>query len=55
MPTHNLRERINWLERDEVTDLLESVGIACFDSEATDELRESLAANIEDGTIPDVA
>ena len=47
----NLRERLNRLDRSQIVTLLESVSIACYDSESTDELREALAVNIEDGTI----
>jgi len=43
--------RINWLGRNQIVELLESVCIACYDSESTDELREALQSNIEDGTI----
>lgn len=43
---------INWLERQRIVDILEvNGGIACYDSESTDELREALRVNIEDGTI----
>lgn len=42
---------INWLERAEIVSILESYGFACYDSESTDELREALKANVEDGTI----
>ncbi|WP_305906292.1 hypothetical protein Q9L42_020825 (plasmid) [Methylomarinum sp. Ch1-1] len=42
---------INWLDRDDIVDILESHGFACYDKESTDELREALRANIEDGTI----
>lgn len=45
------RERLNWLDRAEVEALLEGVGIACYESETTDELRDAVMANIEDGTI----
>lgn len=42
---------INWLSRQEIINHLESVGIACFDTESTDDLREALRSNVEDGTI----
>ncbi len=51
MTTHNLRERLNWLDRARIVELLEGASIACYDREPTDELREALAVNIEDGTI----
>ena len=44
-------DNINWLSRQEVVALLESVGIVCYDSEGYEELKEALRANVEDGTI----
>lgn len=49
------RSRLNWMDRSEVEALLYAVGIACYESETTDELRDAVAANIEDGTIPEDA
>ncbi len=37
--------RINQLDRQQIIDLLESIGIACYDHESTKELREALRAN----------
>lgn len=42
---------INWMNREEVVELLEGEGIACYDSESTDELREALLASVQDGSI----
>lgn len=42
---------LNKLSRQEIVELLESVGIACYDSENTEMLREALRVNVEDGTI----
>jgi len=44
-------KNLNWLSRREIVELLESVGIACYDHEDTETLREALRVNIEDGTI----
>lgn len=46
-----IHARINWMDREEVVALLENVGIACYDSESTDELRDALRENVMDGTI----
>ena len=42
---------INWLSRDQVVSLLEGNGMACYDTESIDDLKESLRACIEDGDI----
>jgi len=42
---------INQLDREQIVKILEEYGFACYDSESTDELREALRSNIEDGTI----
>jgi len=47
----NTHTEINWLSRNEIVDYLEAVGIACYDSESTDELREALRTNVADKTI----
>ena len=46
-----LAEKVNWLKRREIENLLIGVGIQPYDSESTDELREALLANLVDGTI----
>lgn len=47
-----IRRKINWLNRQEIVTILEDNGFQCYDSETTDELREALFSNVEDGTIP---
>lgn len=42
---------INWLERKRIVELLEENGMACYDSESTDDLRDILRQCIEDGDI----
>lgn len=42
---------INWLGRDKIVALLEGNGMACYDSESTDDLREALKECIKDGDI----
>lgn len=44
---------INWMDRAEIVSILESAGIACYDHEDTENLREALRANVMDGTIPE--
>lgn len=39
------------LSREECIELLTGVSIQCYDHETTEELREAVAVNIEDGTI----
>jgi len=46
-----VRRAVNWLDRADIVRHLESAGIACYDSEDTDTLREALLVNLEDGTI----
>ncbi len=49
-----LRERANWLSREEIVSILETEAcIACYGNETTDDLREALVVNVEDGTIPE--
>ncbi len=49
--SRDARERIQQATRREIEDLLEGVSVQCYDSETTDELRDALIANVEDGTI----
>jgi len=42
---------INWLDRDQILGILESIGIQCYDSESDDYLRDVIRENIEDGTL----
>lgn len=51
----NIHTAINWMDREDVVSLLEGIGMACYDSESTDELRDALRSAIEDGDIdPDM-
>lgn len=43
--------RVGKLDRAEVIELLEGLGVACFDDESTDELREALAESVESGDV----
>lgn len=45
---------INWLSRSRIVSILEDYGFACYDSGATEEFRETLRYNIEDGTIQEM-
>jgi hypothetical protein len=42
---------INWLSRQQIVELLEGNGMACYDSEETDNLRATLTECIADGDI----
>ena len=42
---------INWLDRKDIVKLLEGNGMACYDSESTDDLRDTLRQCVEDGDI----
>lgn len=46
-----LQEKINWLTRAEIVEMLESVSIQCYDSEDTNVLRAALLSNVLDKTI----
>jgi hypothetical protein len=46
---------INWLERDQIVELLLLFGFDANDAQSTDELREALRENVKDGTIPKTA
>lgn len=46
------KELIEEMERHQIVKLLEEVAcIQCYEHEETDELREALRVNVEDGTI----
>lgn len=47
----DLRKTLNWMDREKIVEILESYGFQCYDNESTDELRDALQQNIEDGTI----
>lgn len=42
---------LNWLDRNEIVELLEGACIQCYDHESTETLKEALRVNIADGTI----
>lgn len=42
---------INWLSRQQIVDLLEGNGAACYDSESTDDLRATLTECIANSDI----
>lgn len=44
---------INWLSRNRIQELLEGAGFAVYDSESTDDLRETLRDSVESGDIPE--
>lgn len=50
---NEIHKQINWLDRERIVQILENYGIACYNDESTDELREALRINIMDGTIPE--
>lgn len=49
--TNDQHKQINWMDRSEIVGLLESVGIQCYDSESTADLKSELINNVLDGTI----
>ena len=49
--TTEQERKLTWLEREHVVNLLQDASIQCYDDEPTEELREALKVNIEDGTI----
>jgi hypothetical protein len=49
----DVRTRINQLSRDRIQEIFEAYGYAVYDSESTEQLREALQIDVEDGTIPD--
>jgi len=46
-----LWKTVNWLDRQNIVELLEGIGIACYDDEPTQLLRECLVENVESGNI----
>jgi len=46
---------VNWMDRDDMQSLLENYGFAVYDDESTQDLRNAIAANVGDGTIPESA
>ena len=47
----DVHRAINWLDRQDIQDILERYGFAVNDDESTDDLRDALRSNVEDGTI----
>ena len=47
----DVHRAINWLDRNDIQDILERYGFAVNDDESTDDLRDALRSNVEDGTI----
>jgi len=52
-PPKNIREKLNWLDYSELAKILESYGFAVNHDDTEDTLREAVAVNIEDETIPE--
>ncbi len=48
----SIHTAINWLDRSRVQKLLEGNGMAVYDSESTDDLKDALRQCVEDGDIP---
>jgi len=48
----DIHTQINWLSRKQIRTILEGYGFAVYDAESTDDLRDALRDNIQDGTIP---
>lgn len=42
---------VNWLSREQIVTLLEGNGMACYDSESTDDLRDALRECVANGDI----
>jgi len=47
----NIRECCNWLDRAKIQELLEANGMAVYDTEPDDSLRDTLAQCVEAGDI----
>jgi hypothetical protein len=46
-----LWKTVNWLDRQDIVELLEGIGIACYDDEPLQLLKECLVENVESGNI----
>lgn len=55
MLSKEVEKALNWCSRAKLQDILERHGFAVYDSETTEELREAVKVNIEDGTIAEDA
>lgn len=49
--TNEMSKAINNLSREQIVKIHEEYGFAAYDSESTEELRDSIRSNIADGTI----
>ena len=47
----NLRSCINWLNREQITELLEGNGMAVYDTESTNDLEDTLFECVQAGDI----
>lgn len=47
----NIWKQVNWMDRGDIEKALESIGIACYDDESTQLLREALVENVKSGNI----
>ena len=53
MKNLNIRECINWLDRSQIQEFLERNGMAVYDYESIEELKDTLYQCIEAGDIPE--
>lgn len=49
--SNDIWKKINWLSREYIIELLEGIGVACYDDEPTQLLREALFDSVEAGDI----
>jgi len=47
----SIHTKINWFDRHEIESLLEGNGMACYASESTEDLRDTLRECVKDGDI----
>ena len=53
MASQAVWRKINWMSRSKMVAILEKYGFAVYEDESTQSIRNSLAANVDDGTIPE--
>lgn len=51
MSDNDTWRKVNQLDRERIVELLEGIGVACYDDEATQLLREALVESVRDGNI----
>jgi len=51
MSNRDIWKQVNWMDREEIIKHLESASYQCYDNETTQELKQCLVDNVEDGTI----